>query len=84
MYISRLVCLLYKHKRYESIIHILGTSLVLTPRQKLALRQELEVRRLGLEPWSDLSPWQRLSRSQQKKFNEKYLALPPELQVDDI
>ena len=59
-----------------------GTNLVLTPRQKLALKQELEVRRLGLAPWTDLSPWQRLTREQQKLFNEKYLALPQELQVN--
>ena len=61
-----------------------GTNLVLTPRQKLALKQELEVRRLGLAPWTDLSPWQRLTRDQQKLFNEKYLALPQELQVNYI
>ena len=41
------------------------------------------MRRLGLEPWSDLSPWQKLSISQQRKFNEKYLALPRELQVSN-
>ena len=61
-----------------------GTNLVLTPRQKLALKQELEVRRLGLAPWTDLSPWQRLTRDQQKLFNEKYLALPQELQVSKL
>ena len=42
-------------------------SLVLSPRQKTALRQELKVRRLGLAPWSDLSPWQRLSRTEQER-----------------
>ena len=58
-----------------------GTNLVLTPRQKLALKQELELRRKGLSPWSDPTPWQRLSRSEQNLFNDKYLSLPPELQV---
>ena len=55
-------------------------SLVLSPRQETALRQELKVRRLGLAPWSDLSPWQRLRREEQVMFNEKYLALPASLQ----
>ena len=57
-----------------------GTNLVLTPRQKIALKQELELRRKGLSPWSDPTPWQRLSRDEQKLFNEKYLSLPPDLQ----
>merc|ERR1719411_238584 len=30
---------------------------------------------------SDLEPWQRLSRENQLAFNEKFLALPPELQL---
>ena len=55
-------------------------SLVLTSRQKTALLQEVEVRRLGLSPWSDLSAWQRLSREEQVRFNEKYLGLPSSLQ----
>merc|ERR1712200_15461 len=46
----------------------------------LAVEQELEVRRLGLQPFSDPSPWERLSRDQQKLFNTKYRALKPELQ----
>lgn len=58
-----------------------GAALVLTPRQKLALRQELEARRMGLAAWTDLTPWQKLTRAEQRKFNEKYLALPAELQV---
>jgi len=57
------------------------SSLVLTPKQKLALKQEAELRELGLEPWSDISPWQRLSREEQLSFNEKFLALPTELQL---
>ena len=57
------------------------SSLVLTPRQKLALKQEAELRERGLEPWSDISPWQRLSREEQLSFNEKFLALPTELQL---
>ena len=58
-----------------------GSDLVLSPRQKEALRQEVELRRRGHAPWADPSPWQRLSRHQQLLFNEKYLALPRELQV---
>ena len=58
-----------------------SASLVLTPRQKLALGQELEARRRGLADWADLSPWQQLTRDQQRRFNQKYLALPPELQA---
>ena len=58
-----------------------GAALVLTPRQKVALRQELEARRMGLAAWTDLTPWQKLTRAEQRRFNEKYLALPAELQV---
>ena len=58
-----------------------GAALVLTPRQKAALRQELGARRMGLAAWADLTPWQKLTRAEQRKFNEKYLALPVELQV---
>ena len=60
-----------------------GAALVLTPRQKLALRQELEARRRGLAAWADLTPWQKLSRAEQRRFNEKYLSLPAELQVSE-
>ena len=58
-----------------------GSDLVLSPRQKEALRQEVELRRRGHAPWADPSPWQKLSRHQQLLFNDKYLALPRELQV---
>ena len=58
-----------------------GSDLVLSPRQKEALRQEVELRRQGHAPWADPSPWQKLSRHQQLLFNDKYLALPRELQV---
>ena len=58
-----------------------GSDLVLSPRQKEALRQEVELRRRGHAPWADPSPWQKLSRQQQLLFNKKYLALPRELQV---
>ena len=58
-----------------------GAALVLTPRQKVALRQELEARRMGLAAWTDLTPWQKLTRAEQRRFNDKYLALPVELQV---
>ena len=56
-------------------------TLVLTPRQRLAISQELEYQQLGLASFSDPSPWQRLSRDEQLEFNRKYLALPQELQV---
>ena len=36
---------------------------------------------MGLAAWTDLTPWQKLSRTEQREFNEKYLALPAELQV---
>jgi len=55
-------------------------KLVLSPRQKLALTQELEYKRLGLPAFSDPTPWQRLSREEQEEFNKKYLGLRPELQ----
>merc|ERR1712002_149354 len=51
-----------------------------TPRQRLAIAQELENQKLGLAPFSDPTPWQRLSREQQEEFNRKYLALRPDLQ----
>merc|ERR1712013_174776 len=54
--------------------------LVLTPRQQAAILQELEHQRLGLDPFTDPTPWQRLSREQQEEFNRKYLALRPDLQ----
>ena len=44
------------------------------------MTQEVEYQQLGLPPFSDPSPWQRLSRDQQEEFNKKYLALSPELQ----
>ena len=59
-------------------------QLDLTPRQRLAIAQELEYQRLGLPPFTDPTPWQRLSRSQQTEFNRKYLALPRKLQVRQI
>jgi len=74
-------------KERESLISHLGNvdltsvdSLVLTPRQRLAIAQELEYQQLGLAPFSDPTPWQRLSREQQEEFNRKYLALRPDLQ----
>merc|ERR1712142_657188 len=54
--------------------------LVLTPRQRVAILQELEHQSLGLAPFTDPTPWQRLSREQQKEFNRKYLALRSDLQ----
>merc|ERR1711983_630014 len=74
-------------KEREALIAHLGNidltqtdKLVLTPRQRLAIAQELEYQQLGLQPFTDPTPWQRLSREQQAAFNEKYLALRPDLQ----
>merc|ERR1711970_919601 len=74
-------------KEREALIAHLGNidltqtdKLVLTPRQRLAISQELEYQQLGLQPFTDPTPWQRLSREQQAAFNEKYLALRPDLQ----
>ena len=74
-------------KEREALIAHLGNidlrntdTLVLTPRQRLAISQELEYQQLGLPAFTDPTPWQRLSRDQQEEFNKKYLALAPELQ----
>ena len=74
-------------KERESLISYLGNvdltnieKLVLTPRQKLAITQELEYQQLGLAPFTDPTPWQRLTREQQQEFNRKYLALRSDLQ----
>jgi len=55
-------------------------KLNLSPKQRLALSQEFEYQQLGLPPFTDPTPWQRLTRDQQLEFNRKYLALPPILQ----
>merc|ERR1712149_20304 len=55
-------------------------KLILTPRQQLALTQELELLKLGLPSFHDPTPWERLTQKEQLNFNEKYLALSPELQ----
>ena len=52
----------------------------LTARQKAALEQEVSYRELGLDPWTDPNPWQRLTREQQLAFNEAYLALGDDVQ----
>lgn len=74
-------------KERESLISYLGNvdltnidKLVLTPRQRLAIVQELEYQELGLAPFTDPTPWQRLTREQQQEFNRKYLALRGDLQ----
>merc|ERR1712106_896434 len=74
-------------KERESLISHLGNvdltnvdKLVLTPTQRLAIAQELEYQELGLAPFTDPTPWQRLTREQQTEFNEKYLALRSDLQ----
>ena len=56
-------------------------TLKATPREKLAIAQELELQERGLAPFSDPTPWQRLSKDQQNEFNRKYLALPHELRM---
>merc|ERR1711892_425574 len=55
-------------------------QLVLTSLQKVAILQELEHQKLGLSPFTDPSPWQRLTRGEQPEFNKKYLGLSLELQ----
>merc|ERR1711892_1532674 len=55
-------------------------QLVLTSLQKVAILQELEHQKLGLPPFTDPSPWQRLTRCQKLEFNTKYLGLSLELQ----
>merc|ERR1712106_376563 len=55
-------------------------QLVLTYLQKVAILQELEHQKLGLPPFTDPTPWQRLTREQQLQFNTKYLGLSLELQ----
>merc|ERR1711892_1047425 len=74
-------------KERESRISHLGNvdltnvdKLVLTPTQRLAIAQELEYQELGLAPFTDPTPWQRLTREQQTEFSEKYLALRSDLQ----
>merc|ERR1712025_1430269 len=74
-------------KEREALIAHLGNidlrntdKLVLTPRQRLAIALELEYQQLGLQPFQDPTPWQRLSREEQQLFNEKYLALAPAIQ----
>merc|ERR1711935_1233123 len=60
----------------------MGTNtdkLVLTPRQRLAIAQELEYQQLGLKAFEDPTPWQRLSRDEQTLFNEKFNALPSDV-----
>jgi len=74
-------------KEREALISYLGNvdltkvdKLILNQRQQLAITQELEHQQLGLTPFTDPTPWQRLTRDQQKEFNRKYLALRKDLQ----
>merc|ERR1712001_276814 len=74
-------------KAREALIAHLGNidlrntdKLVLTPRQRQAIAEELEYQQLGLQPFTDPTPWQRLSRAEQTAFNEKFLSLPRHLQ----
>jgi len=71
----------------EALLFYLGNvdlnkvdKLILTPRQQQAITQELEHQKIGLTPFSDPSPWQRLIRDQQMEFKRKYLALRQDLQ----
>ena len=56
-------------------------SLKATPREKIAVAQELELQRRGLSPFTDPTPWQMLTEEQQNEFNRKYLSLPLELRM---
>ena len=74
-------------KQREALISHLGNidlrntdKLVLTPRQRQAIAEELEYQQLGLQPFTDPTPWQLLSREQQTEFYRKFLALPRHLQ----
>ena len=74
-------------KAREALIAHLGNidlgntdKLVLTPRQRQAIAEELEYQQLGLQPFTDPTPWQRLSRDQQTAFNQKFLSLRRDLQ----
>merc|ERR1712106_780044 len=55
-------------------------QLFLTSLQKVAILQELEHQKLGLTPFTDPTPWQRMTRGQQLEFNTKFLGLSLELQ----
>jgi len=71
-------------KERESLIGYIdletSQNLVLTPREQIALTKELEYQELGLQPFSDPTPWQRLTREEQQTFNNVYLALPEYIQ----
>ena len=74
-------------KAREALIAHLGNidlkntdKLVLTPRQRQAISEELEYQQLGLQPFTDPTPWQRLSRDQQTRFNQKFVSLRRDLQ----
>merc|ERR1712106_264355 len=69
---------LISHLRKDNLGNV--DQLVLTSLQKVAILQELEHQKLGLTPFTDPSPWQRLTRGQQLEFNTKYLGLSLELQ----
>ena len=48
--------------------------------QRAALDEKRRYGELGLDPWADPNPWQRLTREQQLAFNEAYLALGDDVQ----
>jgi len=78
--------LLSGKERYALIGHLGNVDLkkvdklILTPRQQLAISQEIELLGLGLPPFHDPNAWERLTKEEQILFNEKYLALSPDLQ----
>jgi len=55
-------------------------KLILTPRQQLAIAQELELQELGLPSYHDPTPWERLTEKEKLTFNEKYRSLSNDLQ----
>merc|ERR1712025_331351 len=55
-------------------------KLILTPRQQLAISQELELQELGLPSYHDPTPWERLTEIEKLTFNEKYRSLSNDLQ----
>merc|ERR1712228_1163708 len=69
------------NERKDLISHLINYDFskfdpqLLTPNQRAAVLQELEHQQLGLPPFTDLTPWQKLTRDQQIEFNRKYLLL---------
>ena len=74
------------NERKDLISHLINYDLskvdplLLNPNQRAAILQELEHQQLGLPPFTDPTPWQKLTRDQQIEFNRKYLSLRKDLQ----